>query len=63
MPYFCFSIHNLIASLVIALTGNSDLLIILETADCPNPIDDLANSQISSAAICCVIPLKELLRF
>lgn len=63
MPHFCLSIHNLIASLVNALVGISDLLIILETADCPNPICELANSQISSAAICCVIPLKDFLRF
>jgi hypothetical protein len=62
MPHFCFSIHNLIASLVDALVGNSNLFIIFETADCPKPIFDLDNSQISSAAICCVIPSKDFLR-
>ncbi|GET50986.1 hypothetical protein RIR_jg27845.t1 [Rhizophagus irregularis DAOM 181602=DAOM 197198] len=51
------------AFLINALADNSDLLTILETADCPNPICDLANSQISSAAICCVIPLKEFYTF
>ncbi|GET53067.1 hypothetical protein RIR_jg10396.t1 [Rhizophagus irregularis DAOM 181602=DAOM 197198] len=45
------------------LADNSDLLTILETADCPKPIGDLANSQISSAAICCVIPLKKFYTF
>ena len=46
-----FSIHNLIASLVNVLTGSSCLFKILWTADCPNPICDLAKSQTSSAAV------------
>ena len=56
-----FSIHNLIASLVNVLTGSSCLFKILWTADCPNPICDLAKSQTSSAAVFWVIPSKAFL--
>ena len=45
-------------SLVNVLIGSSLLFKILWTADCPKPILDSARSQISSAAICCVIPSK-----
>jgi hypothetical protein len=46
----------LIASFVDALAGSSDFVKILNTDDCPKPIFDFAKSQISSAAVFCVIP-------